>query len=67
MSDASAHEDHNQASDAEKVDGIVEQTRGDLQQGNITDIPDALAQRLKDAGFEVSDAEFQKLLERLRA
>lgn len=53
---------HNTASNDEKVAGIVEQMRGDISQGNITDVADALRQRLADADVTVSDDEFEKLL-----
>lgn len=50
------------ASDEDKIDGIIEQMRGDIGQGSVSDIPDALRQRLTDAGLHVSDAEFEELL-----
>ncbi len=53
------------ASDGDKTDGIIEQTKGDIGQGNVSDIPDALRQRLTDAGITVTDAEFGELLARL--
>lgn len=53
------------ASDDDKTDGIIEQTKGDIGQGNVSDIPDALRQRLTDAGITVTDAEFDELLARL--
>ena len=54
-----------EANDDDKIDGIIEQTRGDIDQGNVSNIPDALRQRLADAGITVSDDEFEKLLARL--
>lgn len=56
---------HNDASDSDKIDGIVEQVRADLGQGHILDITEALRQRLSDAGMVVTDAEFDALLKRL--
>jgi|GEM_PF-3999128 len=56
---------HNLASEGDKIDGIIEQMRGDISQGNVSDIPDALRQRLHDAGLEVSENEFEKLVARL--
>ena len=67
MSDAIPVEDgHNEANDNDKLDGIVEQMRGDMGQGNVLDIPDVLRQRLADAGITVSDAEFDALVARLK-
>lgn len=54
------------ASDGDKTDGIIEQTKGDIGQENVSDIPDALRQRLTDADITVTDAEFDELLARLR-
>ncbi len=53
------------ASDGDKTDGIIEQTKGDIGQGNVSDIPDALRQRLSDAGLTVTEKEFDELLARL--
>jgi hypothetical protein len=53
------------ASDEDKIDGIIEQTRGDIGQGNVSDVADALRQRLADADITVSDDEFEGLLARL--
>ena len=56
---------HNTATDKEKIDGIVDQMRGDISQGNVSDVPDALRQRLADAQITVSDSEFDALVARL--
>ena len=56
---------HNTAAPDEKLDGIVEQMRGDMGQGNVSDARDALRQRLADASLEVSDDEFESILARL--
>ena len=53
------------ASDGDKTDGIIEQTKGDIGQGNVSDIPDALRQRLSDAGITVTEKEVDELLVRL--
>lgn len=52
-------------SDGDKTDGIIEQTKADIGQGNVSDVPDALRQRLADAGITVTDTEFDELLARL--
>jgi hypothetical protein len=53
------------ASAQDRIDGIVEQTRADVAQGHVGDVRDTLAQRLGDAGMEVSRDEFEELLARL--
>ncbi|CAN5297368.1 hypothetical protein BH09ACT5_BH09ACT5_22100 [soil metagenome] len=53
---------HNTATPGEKVDGIVEQMRGDVAQGNVSDIRDALRQRLADAQIALDEAEFEEVL-----
>ena len=63
--DDETQEEQNVATESEKLDGIVEQTRADLQQGNVDDAQDVLRQRLHDAGIEVGDDEFDALLARL--
>ena len=50
------------ASDADKLGGIVEQMRGDISQGNVSNVKDALQQRLTDSGITVSAAELEELL-----
>jgi hypothetical protein len=60
MSDT--QQDGEPASDGLKIDGIVEQMRGDLGQGNVDDVRDVLRQRLTDAGISVSDDEFENLV-----
>ena len=53
------------ATDGEKIDGIVEQTRQDLGLGSIApgELRDVLAQRLSDAGLTVDSAELERLAE----
>ena len=53
---------HNTATPDEKIAGIVEQMRGDIGQGNVSDIPDALRQRLADAKITVTESEFDAIL-----
>ena len=53
------------ASDAEKLSGIVEQMRGDISQGNTSNVTDALHQRIADSRITVSAAEFEELLARV--
>jgi hypothetical protein len=53
---------HNTATTDEKIAGIVEQMRGDIGQGNVSDIPDALRQRLADADITVTESEFEAIL-----
>jgi hypothetical protein len=51
----------------EKIDGIVAQTRGDVGQGNVSDVAEALRQRLEDAGIQVNEGEFEGILARVSA
>ena len=53
------------ASDQDRIDGLVEQTRADVAQGHVDNVRDALAQRLADAGVTVSVDEFEQLLARV--
>ncbi|MCU1439528.1 MAG: hypothetical protein JWP85_525 [Rhodoglobus sp.] len=55
------------ASDKDRIEGILEQTRADVAQGHVDNVRDALAQRLGDAGMEVSRDEFEELLARVTA
>jgi hypothetical protein len=57
--------DRGDATDRDKIDGIIEQTRGDLAQGNVNEPRDVLTQRLTEAGLVVGPAEFEELLARL--
>ena len=57
--------DGGDANDHDKIDGIIEQTRGDIDQGNTNDPRDVLTQRLQEAGITVSPEELETLLARL--
>ena len=54
------------ATDDDKVAGVIEQTRGDVSQGNVDDIEDVLRQRFADAGLELSADEFARALAAVR-
>lgn len=51
----------NNSSDAEKIDGIVRQTRADLAGEDGERVQAVLRQRFAEAGLEVSDAEIARL------
>lgn len=53
------------ATDDAKLDGIIEQVRGDIAVGNVADTAEVLRQRLEDAGLHIDDVDFAELLERL--
>lgn len=57
------------ASDDEKVAGIVQQTTHDVRTGVIdrSDVEHVLRQRLGDSGLEVSPEEFRRCVEATRA
>ena len=54
------------ASKSEKLNGLVEQMRQDVAAGNVTDVEDALRQRLDDAGIDLDEQEFAELLASVR-
>lgn len=58
---------HDDASDRDKLDGIVEQMKQDVAQGHVDDTDDALRQRLADAGLDVDDEEFAALADAVRS
>jgi len=62
MSPEPVQSGHDAATDDDKIEGIIAQTRGDLSQGNVSDVDDALRQRFLDAGLEVSPARFARAL-----
>lgn len=53
--------DQNAASDADKVQGIVAQTRADVPSESAERIAEVLAQRFSDAGMTVADEEITRL------
>ena len=53
---------HDDATDEERVAGIVEQTRADIARGGVHDVRDAVAQRLKESGVPASGDEFERIL-----
>lgn len=57
---------HDDASNADKLSGLVEQMQQDVAAGNVTDVEDALRQRLDDTGLEVGEEEFAALLASIR-
>ncbi|MFF2387908.1 hypothetical protein [Agromyces sp. NPDC058104] len=46
---------HDDASDAQKLDGIVEQVRGDLAMSAVDDVRSMIRDRLRDAGLPDSE------------
>ena len=66
MSDITSAEDrHNEASPTDKLEGIIEQMRADIAQGNVTDVADALRQRLDDTGVTLDARAFAALVAQL--
>jgi hypothetical protein len=53
---------HDDASDREKIVGIIEQVKADASQGNEHDIETTVRDRLAEAGIDVSDEELSSLL-----
>lgn len=51
-----------EATDQERIDGLLEQMRADLELGNVDDVRSALAQRLADAGIPVDADELDGLV-----
>lgn len=49
---------HHDATDAQRLAGILTQVRADLALGHSHDATELLRQRLGDAGIELSDADF---------
>jgi flagellar motility protein MotE (MotC chaperone) len=58
---------HDDASKADKLAGLVEQMRQDAAAGSITDVDDALRQRIDDAGINLDDEEFATVLAAIRS
>ncbi|MFF2494272.1 hypothetical protein [Agromyces sp. NPDC058064] len=46
---------HDDASRAEKLDGLVEQVRGDLATSAVDDVRSMIRDRLRDAGLPASE------------
>jgi hypothetical protein len=55
-------QDSNNATDAQKIDGIVGQVRADIALGNADNARELLTERLKDAGIEASAIDFEGAL-----
>lgn len=55
------------ATDEQKIAGLVQQTRVDYLQGVATDVSAHLQQRLNDAGIEVSRERVEQLAEQITA
>lgn len=51
-----------EATDGDRVDGILEQLRADIALGHVDDPRSALAQRLLDAGFSIDADELDGLV-----
>jgi superfamily II helicase len=51
-----------EATDDERIDGIVEQVRADILVGTQSDVESLLRQRLDDAAVVVTDDQFVRLL-----
>jgi len=57
------------APQSDQLDGIVEQTRGDVDLEHVTpgEVREVLRQRLEDAGISADDSTFDELVERVLA
>ena len=55
-------QDGNGADDGDRIDGILEQVRGDLALGHVADPREALDQRLRQAGVSVDADELDGLV-----
>jgi hypothetical protein len=55
-------QDGNHATNDEKVQGVIGQVRADVELGTVDDPRTLLLQRLGDAGLELPDDEFEKVL-----
>ena len=55
-------QDSNNATNSERLGGIIGQVKADISLGNEGDARILLQQRLHDAGIEVSPAEFELTL-----
>ena len=55
-------QDSNNASNADRLSGIIGQVKADISLGNDGDTRILLEQRLHDAGFELTPAEFELTL-----
>lgn len=59
--DAPIEDGHDDANFSEKLAGIVNQVKADIQLGHEGDARTLLEQRLADAGFELTDAEIDSV------
>lgn len=57
---------HDNASERDQLDGIVEQTKQDLAMGHVDDAETALRERLADAGHDVDEEQFATMLAAVR-
>jgi hypothetical protein len=60
--DSPIEDGHNDASDEARLAGLVQQVRADYLLGTTTDAELMLRTRLRDAGIELDDAHFDKLV-----
>ena len=56
---------HDEATEAAKINGIVEQMKGDLRAGHVDDTEVMLRQRFVDSGITVTDEQVDEILARL--
>ena len=64
---APIEEGHDDASTADKLAGLAEQMRQDVATGSVTDIEDALRERLADIGLVLDEQEFVALVAMVRS
>jgi hypothetical protein len=64
--DTPIEDGHDDASQKDKLAGLVEQMQQDVAMGNVSDLDDALRQRLNDTGIELDEQEFAALAARVR-
>ena len=52
--DEPVEDGHDEATDGQKLEGVIEQVRGDVALGHVDDVPKMVRQRLEEAGLPAS-------------
>jgi hypothetical protein len=60
--DAPIEDGHDEATDDQRLEGIIQQVRGDVALGNADDTREMVRQRLEEAGMSASESDIDAVL-----
>jgi hypothetical protein len=60
--DAPIEDGHDEATDDQRLEGVIQQVRGDVALGNVDDVRAMVRQRLSEAGLDASESDVDAVM-----